>query len=114
MSNFFRVLIASMIILIGLILFKYIPMWNYGSDILFDASAHIAITIFILYLGWFFVNKTQKSRIIYLEICFLVLVLIGIQRIEVMEHNFIGVVKGAVIGIIGILIANFEKIRHWF
>jgi hypothetical protein len=43
---------AGAITAVGLILLKYFPMSVWGEDILYDASGHIAIAVFILYVLW--------------------------------------------------------------
>ena len=45
-----KLIISGVIILIGLVILKYIPMDIFGEGILFDASAHIVISMFILYI----------------------------------------------------------------
>ncbi len=102
----------GVIVLVGLVLFKYIPMQNYGNEILFDASAHVVIAIFILYLGWFFIPDIKKQKKLYFCLSLLILFLVSIQRIYVGEHNFIGVLKGIGIGVVGILITNVDKLKN--
>jgi len=50
-----KILVAGIVIAIGLIIFKYLPMFIFGKNILFDASSHVAWTIFLLYIIWFFI-----------------------------------------------------------
>jgi hypothetical protein len=94
---------TAIIMAIGLILFKYIPMAIYGKDILFDASSHIVWTSFALYIGWFFVDQKKSWRIPYFVFSAMVLTIMGIQRIIAQQHNEIGLMLG--LGIAGLAIA---------
>lgn len=111
LQNAKRIIIASLIIFFGLILFKFIPMQNYGKDILWDASSHISIAILVMYLIWFFVDQSKQLRIPYLMICLLVLFIISIQRIIENAHNDIGLLKGFLLGMTAILISYWDKIK---
>jgi hypothetical protein len=53
---------AGSIMVLGLLLFKLIPMQIFGEDIRFDASAHITITMFCLYVVWFYVDQNKSWR----------------------------------------------------
>ena len=44
-----NIIFTGLIMILGLILLKYIPMYIWGKNILFDASAHLTITFFIIY-----------------------------------------------------------------
>jgi hypothetical protein len=107
-----KIFIVGIIISIGLILFKLLPMLIFGNDILFDASAHISIAIFVLYILWFFIDQNRSWRIPYFIFAFFVLTVISIQRIINNSHNDIGLLSGLVLGILGIGVAEWKKIKN--
>ena len=93
-----------------LFLFKFLPMRFFGQDILFDASMHIVVASFVLYLGWFFIDKNKSWKIPYFIFAIFVLLVISIQRISANAHNDIGLLGGVIISIISIVISNW----HYF
>ncbi len=103
------IFLTGVIMLTGLILFKYIPMSIYGQNILFDASAHVVWTMFILYFGWFFIDQDKNMRIFYFIISVGILVIISIQRIIAHEHNEVGILLGFLVGSLGILIPRWKE-----
>src|SRR3989344_1835741 len=94
---------------IGLGLFKYLPMYVYGKDILFDASSHMIWTSWGLYVIWFFVDQNKKLRIPYLIFSAVVLTIMGIQRIISHNHNEVGVMLGLGIAGIAIIIPRLKE-----
>jgi hypothetical protein len=109
-----KLIVSGFVILIGLVLLKYLPMWLYGSGILFDASAHIAIAIFILYFFWFFIDQNKNWRIPYFIFAFMVLTIISVQRIISNNHNDIGLLMGLVLGLVSIGVAEWKRIKNKF
>jgi|SRR3989344_3336873 len=107
-----EIIIAGIVIGVGLILLKYIPMYIYGEDILFDASAHIAWMIFFLYVIWFFIDQDKSWRIPFLILSAGILTVISIQRILTNNHNLYGLFLGFLIGIIGIGISQWRVIKN--
>jgi cation transport ATPase len=105
------ILLTGILMLIGLILLKYIPMAIYGKNILFDASAHIVWTIFILYIGWFFIDQSENLRIFYIIIGVGVIVVMAIQRILANEHNEVGIFSGLLISFLGIIIPRWKEFK---
>jgi len=97
--------------IIGLILLKYTPMWIYGKDILFDASSHIAWTGFILYFLWFFVDQNKNWRIPYFILSGVILVFMAIQRVVANQHNEVGVILGALVISLAILLPRFKEFK---
>lgn len=97
--------------IVGLLLFKWIPMQIWGDNILFDASMHLTIAIFILYVIWFFIDQNKKWHLPFFVFSFLVLAIIAFQRIEDNAHNDIGLLAGLIISVSGILYSQFEKIE---
>jgi NADH:ubiquinone oxidoreductase subunit 2 (subunit N) len=102
---------AGLIMFLGLLVFKLIPMLIWGNDILFDASAHITIAIFVLYTLWFFIDQNQQWRIPYFIFSGLVLFIISIQRIMVSAHNDVGLLAGLIISLFAIYISQNKKIN---
>ena len=97
--------------LIGLIIFKYTPMWIYGKDILFDASSHMAWTGFGLYFLWFFIHKNKSWRIPYFILSGVIMVFMGIQRVIAHEHNEVGVILGVLVIGLAIIIPRFKEFK---
>ncbi|NTV22552.1 MAG: hypothetical protein HGB03_03250 [Candidatus Yonathbacteria bacterium] len=110
-DNMHRIAIAGAIIAAGLFFLKFLPMLAWGPDILFDASAHIAIALFVLYIGWFFIDQSHSLRVPFLLFVFLVLAIISLQRILVSAHNDVGLLLGLVLGVGAIGISQWDKVR---
>lgn len=102
---------TAIIMTIGSILFKTIPMQIYGSDILFDASRHITIACFILYFIYFFIDQKKSWRIPYAVFCFFILTVISVQRIISNAHNDVGLLLGLIISVIAIAIPRWNEIK---
>jgi hypothetical protein len=96
---------------VGLILFKYIPMYIYGNDILYDASSHMAWTTWGLYVLWFFIDQKKSWRIPYFALSAVVLVIMGVHRVVAGEHNEIGVMLGLAIAGIAIIIPRWKEFK---
>jgi membrane-associated phospholipid phosphatase len=96
---------------IGLIIFKYIPMHIYGKDILFDASSHVAWTGFGLYFIWFFVDQNKSWRIPFFILSGVILIFMSIQRILEHQHNELGIMLGFFVIGLAIIIPRFKEFR---
>jgi hypothetical protein len=108
---------TTIIMIIGLILFKYIPMYiNYlrfgTSDILYDASSHIVWTSWGLYVVWFFIDQKKSWRIPYFILSGAVLVIMAIQRIYVGAHNEVGIMMGLLVAGVAIIIPRWKEFRR--
>lgn len=103
---------TTIIMIIGLILFKYIPMYIYGKYILFDASSHVIWTSWGLYVIWFFVDQKKSWRIPYFIFAAALLIIMGIQRIIAGEHNEVGVMLGFAIAGIAIILPRWKEFRR--
>jgi hypothetical protein len=106
------ILFTGLIMIIGLLLFKYLPMWIYGKDILFDASAHIVGTCFVLYIFWFFIDQNKNLRIIYLIFSLAILIVISIQRIITKNHDEFGLILGFIISVIAISLPRLKEVKR--
>lgn len=104
------VIYTAMIIIFGSIIFKYIPMAIYGTDILFDASNHIMVTCFIMYILFLFI-KDKSWRIPYFIFSLTILTIISIQRIISNRHNDIGLLIGLIISLIAILAPRWKEVK---
>jgi hypothetical protein len=110
-SNLTKVIICGIVMAIGLFLFKFIPMKIWGKDILFDASMHITLAIFCLYIVWFFIDQNKGWQIPYFIFGAVVITIISLQRIISNAHNDVGLLMGVIISTIGILIAEGDIIK---
>lgn len=106
-----KIFISALIMFLGLILLKFIPMNVFGKNILFDASLHIVIACFVLYILYFFIDQNKSWKIPYFIFCFLILAIVSIQRIIVNAHNDIGLLIGLLISMIAIGIANYKQLK---
>jgi hypothetical protein len=106
--------IAAVIMVLGLILFKFTPMEIFGRDILFDASMHLTITIFVLYFFWYFIDQNKGWRIPYFILAVAVVIIVSVQRILADAHNDIGLLAGFVISIIAIIVSRWKYFHNKF
>lgn len=103
------IFLTGIIMILGLVLLKYLPMEIYGKDILFDASSHVVWTIFIIYIGWFFVDQNKSFRVFYLILSTGIVVVISLQRIIANEHNEVGIILGLLVAFLGIVIPRWKE-----
>ncbi|MBI2984082.1 MAG: phosphatase PAP2 family protein [Candidatus Kerfeldbacteria bacterium] len=106
-----KILTAGVVIAIGLIVLKYIPMAIWGPSILFDASGHLSGAIFVLYVLWFFVDQNKRWRLPFIIFAAFVLVVISLQRIVANAHNDVGLLLGLLVGLSAIGVAEWKTIR---
>jgi membrane-associated phospholipid phosphatase len=106
--------LAAVFMAVGLVLFKYIPMSIFGKDILFDASMHLTITMFVLYVVWYFVDQNEKWRIPYFILALVVITIISVQRVLVNAHNDIGLLAGFIISVVAIIISRWGYFHNKF
>lgn len=103
-----KIIFTFVLMLIGLYSFKWYPMSVYGNDILFDASAHIVFSSFILYILYFSIEQNKNWRIPFFLFSFLVLMVISFQRIQENAHNNFGILLGLLIALISIAIPYWK------
>src|SRR3989344_2356053 len=106
--------IAAVIMALGLLLFKFVPMSLFGRGILFDASMHLTIAIFILYVVWYFVDQNKNWRAPYFFLSLTVIVIISVQRVLVNAHNDVGLLVGFAISAIAIIISRWRYFQGKF
>lgn len=103
---------TTVIVISGLILFKYIPMYLYGEDILYDASSHVIWTTWGLYIAWFFIDQKKSWRIPYFIFAGAIVIIMSIQRIIAQEHNEVGVILALVIAAIAIVAPRWNEFKQ--
>lgn len=108
------IIITAIIMALGIVLFKYLPMYLFGKDILFDASLHITIAVFILHICWYFIDQNKNWRIPYIVLCCLVIVIISLQRIISNAHNDIGLLLGLILSILALIISRHDYFKDKF
>lgn len=106
-----NIITAAVVTGAGLLLFKYLPMSLFGRDILFDASAHIAWAVFVLYVLWFFVDQEKRLHTPFLIVSAMVLMVIAFQRLLDNAHNDIGLLGGFVLGLAAIGAAEWATVK---
>ena len=102
------------LMIIGLYLFKYIPMKIWGSDILSDASFHIAFSFFLLYIVWFFIDQNKKWHVPFFVISGVIIAVVSFDRIAATAHNGAGLLLGIVISLVSILWVERKNLKQTF
>lgn len=97
---------TASVMFIGLFLLKFIPMQVFGQNIKFDASAHITITMFFLYIIWFYIDQNKSWRSFYFIFALVVISIVSIQRILVDAHSDIGLLLGLFLSIFAIVVSQ--------
>lgn len=105
---------AAVIMSLGLILFKFVPMSIFGRDILFDASMHLTVAIFALYVVWYFVDQNKIWRLPFFILAFAVIIIVSVQRIVANAHNDLGLLAGFIISAVAIIISRWKYFRDKF
>ena len=99
------IIICLALMSISIILFKFLPMEKFGNNILFDASLHVTITIFVLYFIWIFIGHKKLGKY-FLSFSIVVVLFMSIYRIVVKKHDIIGVSLGVLISLLSIYLSN--------
>ena len=108
-----RYLIYTAIIMaMGLLLLKYLPMQIWGDNIKFDASSHIVWACFVLYFIYFFIDQNKQWRIPYFVFAAAILAIIAIQRIVTGAHNEVGIILGIAISLIAIIVPRQKEVKN--
>src|SRR3989344_8541668 len=90
---------------ISILLFKFMPMEFFGNDILFDASQHVTITIFVMYFIWIFIDHKKLGKY-FLSFSIVVVLFMSIYRIVVKKHDIIGVSLGVLLSLLSIYLSK--------
>lgn len=107
-----KIVKAGVVITLGLLLLKFLPMEIWGEEILFDASMHIAVTMFVLYIVWFFIDQEPTWRQPFFTFAAVILIWVGFQRIFINAHSDIGLMLGFAVGLFGIGVAEWSKVKR--
>lgn len=110
-KNIKKIVTAGSLMALGVLVFKFLPMRLWGSDILFDASLHLITASFVLYILWFFIDQNKNWRLPFFLFAALILFIISVQRIAVNAHNDIGLLLGLIISLLSIAIAERKNLR---
>jgi len=100
---------TTVLMIVGLALFKYLPMYLFDSNILYDASYHVLFTILLLYILWFFIDQKKSWRIPYFIFSGALIIIVSLQRIIAQEHNEVGIILALLIGAISIVIPRWKE-----
>jgi len=100
---------TTVLMIVGLALFKYLPMYLFDSNILYDASYHVLFTILLLYILWFFIAQKKSWRIPYFIFSGALIIIVSLQRIIAQEHNEVGIILALLIGAISIVIPRWKE-----
>jgi Ca2+/Na+ antiporter len=104
--------ITFVIMSFGLGLFKFLPMYIWGADILFDASMHITTAMFLLYVAWFFIDQNKSWHTPFFIFCLTVITIISMQRILVFAHNDVGLLAGFSISLLAIIVSRWSYFKE--
>jgi len=100
---------TAILMVIGLIFFKYLPMYLSEGNILYDASYHVLFTILLLFILWFFIDQKKSWRIPYFIFSGVLIIIVSLQRIIVQEHNEVGIILALLIGAVSIIIPRWKE-----
>ncbi|OQA68943.1 MAG: hypothetical protein BWY36_00193 [Candidatus Diapherotrites archaeon ADurb.Bin253] len=100
---------TAILMVIGLIFFKYLPMYLSEGNILYDASYHVLFTILLLYILWFFIDQKKSWRIPYFIFSGVLIIIVSLQRIIAQEHNEVGIILALLIGAVSIIIPRWKE-----
>ena len=106
-----KLIYTILIMAIGLILLKFLPMKAYGDTILFDASMHITVASAILYALYLSIEKAKNWRIPFFILSATVLFVISVQRIISNAHNDVGLLLGLLLSLVAILAPRWKEVR---
>ncbi|PIR38800.1 MAG: hypothetical protein COV34_00575 [Candidatus Zambryskibacteria bacterium CG10_big_fil_rev_8_21_14_0_10_42_12] len=109
-----RIAHVGILMITGLYVFKYIPMKIWGSNILSDASFHIIVTFFLLYVVWFFIDQNKKWHVPFFVISGIIVAVVAFDRIAVTAHNGAGLLLGILISLISILWVERKQLKQTF
>ncbi len=100
---------TTLLMIVGIVLFKYLPMYLFDNSILYDASYHVLFTILLLYILWFFIDQKKSWRIPYFIFSGALIIIVSLQRIIAQEHNEVGIILALIIGAISIVIPRWKE-----
>ncbi len=93
--KFKHIIYTAILSIIGILLFKILPMRLFGENILFDASRHLITLSFGLYfLYYLFIQYRESWKLSYIIFSSMILGVVAVQRIIAGEHDEYGVLLG--------------------
>ena len=108
-----HIIFTAVFMTIGILLFKILPEYLYGKEILFDASRHVVVLSFGLYFLYYFIQKRENWKIPYFIFSSMVLGVIAIHRFLEGAHNEYGVLMGFAIAGISIFFPLWLEEKRW-
>jgi len=100
--------ICFFVMVVGLLVFKYIPESYYGTWIRFDASFHVTAAIFILYALWYVIDQNAaRWRHTYIIASAVLVGVVAVERIVVGAHNTVGIFLALGISLGAIIISRW-------
>jgi len=105
---------TGLLMIAGLLIFKWLPILIWGGEVLFDASMHIITAVFVLYGIWFFIDQNHSWHLPFFIFSALILFVISVQRIISNSHNDVGLLLAFAIAIFSIAMAEKENLRGKF
>lgn len=103
--------VSALLMAIGILIFKYLPMHIWGPAIEFDASLHVTVAVFVLYIAWYFVDQNPRWHTPFFVFAALVVAIVAAQRLLVDAHNDIGVLAGIVLSLVSIALSRWASVR---
>lgn len=100
---------TTLLMIVGIALFKYLPMYLFDNNILYDASYHVLFTILLLYILWFFIDQKKSWRIPFFIFSGALIIIVSLQRIIAHEHNEVGIILALIIGAISIIVPRWKE-----
>lgn len=102
---------TAILMTLGILVFKILPMYLFGEEILFDASRHVIILSFGLYfLYYLLIQGRENLKIPYFIFSSMILGVIAIQRIIAGEHNEYGILMGFAVGGVSVFAPLWNKL----
>lgn len=93
--HFRHLVYSGILMIIGILVFKTLPMYLYGDNILFDASRHIIVLSWSLYFLYYLIIQNKENwKLNYIIFSSMILGVIAVQRIIAGQHNEYGVLLG--------------------
>ena len=113
-DNLTKIFTAALVMGIGALFFKLLPIKIWGDNILFDASFHVILAFLVLYIIWFFIDQNKNWHAFYFLFSALILFIIAVQRIIDNAHNDVGLLVGLIVSLLAIGIAERKSLKDKF
>ncbi len=104
---------STIFMVIGSLVFKTLPEYLYGNDILFDASRHImTLSLGLYFIYAIFIQKKENWKLNYVIFSAMLLGFMGVQRILSGEHNEYGVLLGYALAGLAVFVPLWKEERR--